>query len=171
MKCIVVIGTYNEVENIPNLLPEIVRLGDEYEAVVVDDNSPDGTGKIVEAMKAEEKRIHVVHRDRRLGYAAPISRASVPRSRWEPTTLCRWMQTTRTTLRTSHGYSGPPRKPTWLSGRAMSPEGPSRAGRFDDASSAVPQTCSRELCCVCPYTTLPAGSSASHAQPWSRSTS
>ncbi len=68
MKCVVVIGTYNEAENIPSLLPDIMRLGDDYHAIVVDDNSPDGTGHIVEAMKVDHSRIHVVHRKSRLGY-------------------------------------------------------------------------------------------------------
>lgn len=68
MKCIVVIGTYNEAENIPSLLPDLMRLGDEYEAIVVDDNSPDGTGNIVTQIAAEYPRIHVLHRERRLGY-------------------------------------------------------------------------------------------------------
>jgi len=68
MKCIVVIGTYNEAENIPSLLPDIIALGDQYEAVVVDDNSPDGTGNLVEELSATEPRIHAVHRERRLGY-------------------------------------------------------------------------------------------------------
>ncbi|SRR6266542_1581858 len=68
MKCIVVIGTYNEAENIPSLLPEILCLGDDYSAIIVDDNSPDGTGKLVEAMKADHSRIYAVHRARRLGY-------------------------------------------------------------------------------------------------------
>src|SRR6266540_5914971 len=68
MKCVVVIGTYNEAENIPSLLPDIMRLGDDYHAIVVDDNSPDGTGHIVEAMKVNHSRIHVVHRKSRLGY-------------------------------------------------------------------------------------------------------
>jgi len=73
MRCAVVIGTYNEAENIPSLLPEILRLGDDYGVIIVDDNSPDGTGKLVEAMKADHSRIHVVHRERRLGYGTAYS--------------------------------------------------------------------------------------------------
>jgi len=68
MKCIVVIGTYNEAENIPSLLPDILELGPEYEAVVVDDNSPDGTGRLVSEMAAREPRIHLLGRPARLGY-------------------------------------------------------------------------------------------------------
>ncbi len=70
MKCIVVIGTYNEAENIPGLLPDILRQGPEYEAIVVDDNSPDGTGRLVAQVAAEEARVHVVHRPERMGYGS-----------------------------------------------------------------------------------------------------
>jgi dolichol-phosphate mannosyltransferase len=68
MKSIVVIGTYNEAENIPSLLPDILQLGDDYSVIIVDDNSPDGTGRLVEEMRADHSRIHVVHRESRLGY-------------------------------------------------------------------------------------------------------
>ncbi len=70
MKCVVVIGTYNEAESIPGLLADILRQGSEYEAIVVDDNSPDGTGRLVAEMAADEGRIHVVHRPTRLGYGS-----------------------------------------------------------------------------------------------------
>ena len=68
MKCIVVIGTYNEAENVPSLLPDILNLGPEYEAIVVDDNSPDGTGRIVSQIAVNKPRIHLVERPARLGY-------------------------------------------------------------------------------------------------------
>ncbi|MDP2675695.1 MAG: polyprenol monophosphomannose synthase [Dehalococcoidia bacterium] len=70
MKYVVVIGTYNEAENIPGILPEILSQGPEYEAIVVDDNSPDGTGRLVAEMAAKQPRIHVVHRAARIGYGS-----------------------------------------------------------------------------------------------------
>lgn len=70
MKCMVVIGTYNESENIPSLLPDILSLGPQYEAIVVDDNSPDGTGVLVSQIAASEARIHLVQRPARLGYGS-----------------------------------------------------------------------------------------------------
>ena len=70
MKYVVVIGTYNEAENVPGLLPEILRQGPEYEAIVVDDNSPDGTGRLVAEMAAKQPRIHVIHRPARMGYGS-----------------------------------------------------------------------------------------------------
>ncbi len=68
MNCIVVIGTYNEAENIPGLLFDIMKLGPQYEVIVVDDNSPDGTGRLVSEIAAKEPRVHIVHRKSRLGY-------------------------------------------------------------------------------------------------------
>jgi dolichol-phosphate mannosyltransferase len=70
MKCVVVIGTYNEAENIPGLLPDILSLGSEYEAIIVDDNSPDGTGRLVAETAADEPRVHLVQRSGRMGYGS-----------------------------------------------------------------------------------------------------
>ena len=70
MKYVVVIGTYNEAENIPGILTEILRQGPEYEAIVVDDNSPDGTGRLVAEMAAKQPRIHVIQRPARMGYGS-----------------------------------------------------------------------------------------------------
>ena len=70
MKCVVVIGTYNEAENIPGLLPDILQLGPEYEAIVVDDDSPDGTGCLVAQTTADEPRVHLVQRPERMGYGS-----------------------------------------------------------------------------------------------------
>jgi dolichol-phosphate mannosyltransferase len=68
MNCTVVIGTYNEAESIPSLLKNILELGPQYDAVVVDDNSPDGTGRIVSQMAANDPRVHLVERPAKLGY-------------------------------------------------------------------------------------------------------
>lgn len=60
MKTFVMIPTYNEKENIENLVREILK--HPVEIVVVDDNSPDGTWKIVEEISKKEKRVHLLHR-------------------------------------------------------------------------------------------------------------
>lgn len=79
MKCVVVIPTYNEADNIGTLVPDILALGQEYEVVVVDDNSPDGTGGLVEEMAKNDPRVHLVSRPGKLGfgtaYVAGFSRA------------------------------------------------------------------------------------------------
>jgi len=78
-KRIVVVPTYNESANIRRLLERILSLGREYEVLVVDDSSPDGTGDIVDAMAREEPRVHVMHREGKMGigsaYVAGFRRA------------------------------------------------------------------------------------------------
>ncbi len=61
-RVIVVIPTYNEVENLPLLLPEVLEQDPRIEALVVDDNSPDGTGKLADEIASREPRVHVLHR-------------------------------------------------------------------------------------------------------------
>jgi dolichol-phosphate mannosyltransferase len=63
----VVIPTYNESENIVRLVREILALPVGAHCVVVDDNSPDGTGALLDAEAAREPRLHVVHRPAKLG--------------------------------------------------------------------------------------------------------
>ena len=62
-----VIPTYNERENIEKLVSLILDQGADVEALIVDDNSPDGTGNIVDVMVAANSRIHVLHRSGKLG--------------------------------------------------------------------------------------------------------
>lgn len=68
MKVIIVIPTYNERINIPNLVPEILKIDPIYEILIVDDNSPDGTGEIAEELaKTYPGRIQILHRAGKLG--------------------------------------------------------------------------------------------------------
>ncbi len=67
MKIMAMIPTYNEALNIEKLLQEILKQGPEIEAVVVDDDSPDGTAGIVEKMGKADKRIHLVVRRKERG--------------------------------------------------------------------------------------------------------
>jgi dolichol-phosphate mannosyltransferase len=67
MKSTVIIPTYNERENIVMLVPELLALPVGLNVLVVDDNSPDGTGLIVEEMAAQEPRLSVIHRSGKLG--------------------------------------------------------------------------------------------------------
>jgi len=62
MKVMVIIPTYNERENIDPLLEEIINLHEDIEALVVDDNSPDGTWRIVEDYSKKNPRIHLLRR-------------------------------------------------------------------------------------------------------------
>lgn len=65
---LVVLPTYNERENIEAILPAILAQAPDLEVLVVDDNSPDGTGQIVDRLASQQpRRIHVMHRDGKLG--------------------------------------------------------------------------------------------------------
>ena len=63
----VIIPTYNESDNIENLVGEIRALPLDARVIVVDDNSPDGTGKLVDTLSAHDARIYAVHRPAKLG--------------------------------------------------------------------------------------------------------
>ncbi len=67
MPAAVIIPTYNESDNIPNLVAEILALPIGAHVIVVDDNSPDGTGALVDSIAANEPRVHPVHRPSKLG--------------------------------------------------------------------------------------------------------
>lgn len=67
MKTLIIIPTYNEVENLPSLLKEIFSYVPMTEILIVDDNSPDGTGALADKMSEEDPRIHVLHRSGKLG--------------------------------------------------------------------------------------------------------
>lgn len=78
-RCIVVVPTYNEAENLPLLLPRILAQGEDIGVLVVDDGSPDGTGSLAEEFARDEARVQVLHREgeRGLGsaYRAGFQRA------------------------------------------------------------------------------------------------
>ncbi len=68
MKCMIVIPTYNEKTNLPQILDEILKIKIPFNILVVDDNSPDGTGQIADTYaKNNPERIHVLHRKGKLG--------------------------------------------------------------------------------------------------------
>lgn len=67
MKSLIIVPTYNELENIQRLLPELMALDPDIRVLVVDDNSPDGTGRLADELAAENERISVLHRPEKLG--------------------------------------------------------------------------------------------------------
>ena len=67
METLVIIPTYNEKENIAEIMGAVLKLGSGIELLVIDDNSPDGTGGIVGSMAAVNPRVHVLHRPGKLG--------------------------------------------------------------------------------------------------------
>jgi len=66
----VIVPTYNERANIESTAGRVRGAVPEADLLVVDDNSPDGTGEIADKLAAEDSRIHVLHRDRKAGLGA-----------------------------------------------------------------------------------------------------
>lgn len=66
-RTLVALATYNEAENLPGLVDAILGLLPEAELLVVDDNSPDGTGRWCDERARGEPRLHCLHRARKLG--------------------------------------------------------------------------------------------------------
>lgn len=74
MRALVIVPTYNEAENICEITKQILEttqlgtgLRHEVDILVVDDGSPDGTGKLADQMAAENPRVHVLHRSQKQG--------------------------------------------------------------------------------------------------------
>ncbi len=66
-RALVIIPTYNELENIQGIIPEILRQDERLEVLVVDDNSPDGTAEAVQQMMRGNDRIRLLQRERKMG--------------------------------------------------------------------------------------------------------
>src|SRR5690606_310280 len=66
-KSLVIIPTYNEMENIKRLIPDILGRYENLDVLVVDDNSPDGTGTYVEKLSQSNERIKIIKRAGKMG--------------------------------------------------------------------------------------------------------
>jgi len=79
MKKIVVIPTYNEKENVREITRAVLDVDAENQVLIVDDDSPDGTGTIADEMSVADRRVHVLHRAGKEGigpaYKAGFQRA------------------------------------------------------------------------------------------------
>ncbi len=67
MKSIVIIPTYDELNNLKKLVPEILSLYPDLDILIVDDNSPDGTWKFVQELSKENPRLKLIRRKGKLG--------------------------------------------------------------------------------------------------------
>jgi dolichol-phosphate mannosyltransferase len=66
-RALVVLPTYNERENIAAIVPAILGAAPELDVLVVDDNSPDGTGALADELSQNDPRVRVLHRIRKEG--------------------------------------------------------------------------------------------------------
>jgi dolichol-phosphate mannosyltransferase len=78
-RVVIVVPTYNEVENLGLLVPQLLEQDPRIEVLVVDDSSPDGTGKLADALAAADPRVHVLHREVKQGLG-PAYRAGIRRA-------------------------------------------------------------------------------------------
>src|SRR2546422_3519963 len=117
-RALVVIPTYNEAGNVASLVPQVLAQDPRLEILVVDDQSPDGTGQIADALAAQEPRVHVLHREGKLG----LGTAYITGFRWalergydyvfemdadfshDPVHLKEFLDRKSTRLNSSHGY-------------------------------------------------------------------
>jgi len=67
VKALIIIPTYNECENIREIVTAVLALPYDFEILVVDDNSPDGTGGMADGLAASDSRVHVLHRECKQG--------------------------------------------------------------------------------------------------------
>jgi dolichol-phosphate mannosyltransferase len=77
-RALVVVPTYNERENLPPLVQRLLSLARPVELLVVDDNSPDGTGKLADELAAIHPQVHVLHRQQKEG----LGRAYIAGFKW-----------------------------------------------------------------------------------------
>ncbi len=64
---LVIIPTYNEIENIQRIIDAVLAQGDDFHVLIVDDNSPDGTAQVVKDHQSFNGRVHILEREGKLG--------------------------------------------------------------------------------------------------------
>jgi dolichol-phosphate mannosyltransferase len=67
MKALVIIPTYNEKGNIAEIIAQIQAVNPVFEVLVIDDNSPDGTGQLLDELSQRDRKVHVIHRPGKMG--------------------------------------------------------------------------------------------------------
>ena len=98
MSVLVIIPTYNERDNITMLVPAVLAHG--YQVMIVDDDSPDGTGEVADTLAARwPGRVTVIHRTGDRGLGRSYLEALRERSGPMPTSSVRWTPTFLTTPR------------------------------------------------------------------------
>ena len=73
-RALVITPTYNEIENLPTLIPEVLATDPRIEMLIVDDGSPDGSGAFVRGLMQSEPRLHLLERPRKMGLGTAYCR-------------------------------------------------------------------------------------------------
>ncbi len=71
-RTLITIATYNEIENLPRLIDELFKISQDFHILVIDDNSPDGTGRWCDEANLRNERIRCLHRPEKLGLGTAI---------------------------------------------------------------------------------------------------
>ncbi len=67
MKTLIIIPTYNEIDNIKRMIDSLLEMYDNIDILIVDDNSPDGTGKYISNLSKENDKVHLISREKKMG--------------------------------------------------------------------------------------------------------
>ena len=77
-RTLIIVPTYNERENLPRMVAKLLSLPVHVDILVVDDNSPDGTGRLADELVAQNPRVHVLHPAQKDG----LGRAYIAGFKW-----------------------------------------------------------------------------------------
>ena len=77
-RALIIFPTYNERDNIEKIVHAVLPLDPRINVLIVDDNSPDGTGEIADRLVAEESKVNVLHREKKEG----LGRAYIAGFKW-----------------------------------------------------------------------------------------
>jgi dolichol-phosphate mannosyltransferase len=77
-RALIIFPTYNERENIEKIVHAVLPLDPRIHCLIVDDNSPDGTGEIADRLAESQEKVHVLHREKKEG----LGRAYIAGFRW-----------------------------------------------------------------------------------------
>ena len=115
---VVIIPTYNEKENVEQIIRAVLTQEHPFHVLIIDDGSPDGTAAIVERLMATEfaDELHLIKRAGKLGLGTAYITVSVGLLKKATTISSRWMPTSATTLTTCRASIAlvPMRATMWL---------------------------------------------------------
>lgn len=71
---LVILPTYNEIDSLGDIVPLVLECDDSLDVLIIDDNSPDGTGRLADRLEGESERVRVLHREGKLGLGSAYLR-------------------------------------------------------------------------------------------------
>lgn len=126
-RTLITIATYNEIENLPKLVEAIFDVAPDIDLLVVDDNSPDGTGEWSKKKAEEDPRVRCIHREGKLG----LGSATIAAMRYAIDNDYEFM------LNLDADFSHHPRYMSDILGRATAHENPDKTQREPKADIVI----------------------------------